>query len=362
MLRVVQWATGPVGRHALRAVLDHPELELVGCFVHDPAKDGRDAGDLCGRPDTGVLATTDRACIMALDADCVLFMAQGDADPAAALIDICALLASGKNVVSTAVTPLIYPAAMGPEVVAQLEHACAAGSASFHATGIEPGWASEVLPLAVSGLLRSAQSMVVQEIIDYAGYDNAFMLFDVMGFGHAPDASDFFAADPALLGGTFRAPIMLVADALGATIDDWQFIREARTAPDDFEIAAGRVAAGTTAALRFGATAMIGGRGALTIEHVTRLRPDVAPDWPTERGWRLRVVGEPSFEVVARVGVDGEDETDQACLGTAMHAVHALAPVCLAQPGVRTFLDLPQIVGRHILGAELGQSTRGGGQ
>jgi hypothetical protein len=349
MLRVVQWATGPVGRHAVAAVVSHPDLELVGCFAHDPAKAGQDAGDLAGIGPVGVIATADREEIFALQADCVLFMAQGDADPTTAIDTICLLLESGKNVVSTAVTPLIYPAAMGDEVVKRLEVACARGGVSFHATGIEPGWASEVLPLAISGLLRTVESMVVQEIIDYASYDNAFMLFDVMGFGHAPDSTGYLAVDPSLLGSVFKAPIMLVADALGATIEDWVFDRQVWPATEPFEIAAGRIEAGTTAALRFGATAIIDGRPALTVEHVTRLRPDAAPDWPTERGWRVIVEGAPSMVVQAKVAVNGEDETDQGCLGTAMHAVHAVAPVCAAAPGIRTFLDLPTIVGRHVL-------------
>lgn len=349
MLRVVQWATGPVGRHAIAAVADHPELELVGCYVYDPAKVGRDAGELAGIAPLGVRATGDREEILALEADCVLYLAQGDADPTGALDNICLLLASGKNVVSTAVTPLIFPAAMGPDVVKRLEDACTEGGTSFHGTGIEPGWAAEVLPLAISGLLGRVDRLLVQEIIDYATYDNAFMLFDVMGFGRAPDGTDFIAADPSLLGSVFQAPIMLVAEALGAEIEDWEFLREAWPATEAFDVTAGRIEAGTTAALRFGATAIIEGRPALCVEHVTRLHPDAAPDWPASRGWRVTVDGVPSMLVEAKVAVNGEDENDQACLGTAMHAVHAITPVCAAPPGIRTFVDLPTIVGRHVL-------------
>src|SRR3954468_15635361 len=147
MLRVVQWATGSVGRHAAAAVHRHPELELVGALVYSDAKAGRDVGEICGIGEIGVVATNNRDEILALDADCVLYMPQGEMDPMGALDDICRLLASGKNVVSTAVTALIYPASMGPDVVAKLDAACVRGNSSFHATGIEPGWAAEVLPL-----------------------------------------------------------------------------------------------------------------------------------------------------------------------------------------------------------------------
>lgn len=349
MLKVVQWATGPVGRHALSAIADHPDLELVGCFVYSDDKVGRDAGEIAGIDPLGVLATKERRDILDLDADCVLFMAQGDVDTAAALDDICPLLAAGKNVVSTAVTPLIYPLAMGPEVVQRLEKACAQGGTSFHATGIEPGWGSEVLPLAMSGLFRNIDSLLVQELLDYASYDNKFMLVDVMGFGHGPESTEFFAADPEVLGSVFHAPLMLVADALGATIEGFTHDRQVWLAEEDFDIPACTIKAGTTAAMRFSGTAQFTSGSSMTVEHVTRLRPDAAPEWPTGRGWKVTVQGRPSMVVEAKIAINGEDENEQGCLGTAMHAVHAIAPVVAAAPGIRTFLDLPNIVGRHAL-------------
>ncbi len=350
MLRVVQWATGPVGRHAVAAVVEHPDLELVGVLVYSDDKAGRDAGEICGVGPIGLTATKDRDEILGLDADCALYMPQGEMNPMGALDDICALLASGTNVVSTAVTALIYPASMGSAVVDRLERAGAEGGTSFHATGIEPGWASEVLPLAMSGLFRRIDSLLVQELLDYASYDNAFMLFDIMGFARAPDA-DVPGADPSLLGGTFRAPLMLLADGLDAAIDGFVYDRQVAVATRAFDIAAGRVEVGTVSAQRFSATAIVDGRAALTVEHVTRLAEDEAPDWPRGRGWKVTVEGLPSMVLEAKIATHGEDENDQGCLGTAMHAVHAIAPVCAAPPGIRTFLDLPNISGRHVLHA-----------
>ncbi|MCP9276865.1 NAD(P)H-dependent amine dehydrogenase family protein [Mycolicibacterium arenosum] len=348
MLRVVQWATGTVGRHAVAAVAEHPDLELVGAYVYHPDKVGRDIGDLCGVGPLGVTATAERTDIEALDADCVLYMPQGEMNPMGALDDICALLQSGKNVVSTAVTALIYPASIGAQVVERLNAACAKGSSSFHATGIEPGWAAEVLPLTMSGLFRRIDTLVVQELLDYSTYDSADMLFDIMGFGRGPD-EPVPLADPVLAGSTFKASLMLVADGLGATIDDFSYDRRVAVAAAAFDVKAGRIEAGTVSAQRFSCTAIIGGRPALTIEHITRLSDDEAPDWPRGRGWKVTVEGTPSMVLESRIATHGEDETDQGCLGTAMHAVHAIAPVCAAAPGIRTFLDLPTIVGRGVL-------------
>ena len=348
MTRVIQWATGTVGRHAVAAVHRHPELELVGAYVYDRAKVGRDLGEICGLAPMGVRATGDRDEIVALDADCVLYLAQGEADPMAALTDICVLLASGKNVISTAVTAFIYPQSLGPAVVEKLETACAQGNSSFHATGIEPGWAAEVLPLTMSGLFARIDSLLVQELLDYSTYDSAPMLFGIMGFGKHP-GEPVPLADPAAIGSTFGASLMLLADGLGATIDRVETHRDVAVAAESFEIAAGPVAAGTVGAQRFGCTAIVDGRRALTIEHITRLRDDQAPDWPTGRGWKVTVEGSPSMVLEARIGTRGEDETNQGCLGTAMHAVHAIGPVCAAPAGIRTFLDLPTIIGRHVL-------------
>jgi hypothetical protein len=345
---VVQWATGAVGRHAVAAIHDHPDLELVGALVYSDDKAGRDVGEICGVGALGVTATTNQAEILALEADCVVYAAQGEMNPSGALDDVCRLLESGKNVVSTAVTAYIYPRSAGAGVVERLEAACRAGGTSFHGTGIEPGWASEVLPLTMSVLFKRIDSLLVQELLNYSSYDSSHMLMGVMGFGRPPDA-DVPIADPTLAGAAFRGSLMMVADGLGATIEDFVFEREVAVATEDFVVKAGPIAAGTVSAQRFAYSAVIDGRRALTIEHITRLRDSEAPHWPPGRGWKVTVEGSPSMVLEARIAVHGEDENDQGCLGTAMHAVHAIAPVCAAEPGIRTFLDLPMVVGRHAL-------------
>jgi hypothetical protein len=350
MLRVIQWATGVVGRHAVRTIQQHPDLQLVGGFVYSPDKVGLDLGDICGSGPTGVRATNDRAEILALPADCVLYTAEGEGEGReAALDDICSLLASGKNVVSTALTVLIYPKAAGADVVERLAAACRAGGTSFHATGVEPGWAAEVVPLTMSSLFQRIDHLLVQEIIDYSTYPSASTLAR-MGFGQAPQPHP--PVTMATTQGTaFHAPLLMVADAMGAVIDEVIYECDYAVAQEAFDVTAARIEAGTVSGKRYAFTAMIGGRPAIKIEHVTRIHPDAGPDWPTGRGWRVTVSGAPSMVLEARIGVNGEDQNDQACLAAAMHAVHAVAPVCAAAPGIRTFLDLPIIVGRHAFGA-----------
>jgi hypothetical protein len=347
-IRVVQWCTGNVGRHALRAMIQRPELDLVGVFVGREENAGKDAGILAGLSPCGVIATNRAEDILALKADCVVFAARAQRELEPVLNTICALLRSGKNVVSTAASPLIYPKSMGAEVVAQLEGACREGGSSFHGTGIEPGWASEVLPITLSGLLGVVDRLTVREIMDYTSYDNVRMLFDFMGFGRPPAAERRVAKAESVVP-AFRAPLMMIADAVGAQVDEYAFHFETALADRDFTIPAGMVAKGTVSAMRFGLSAMIGGRAGLVIEHVTRVGEGQAPEWPQGRGWRCEVAGIPSFRLEADIAVNpGEDDNDQACLATAMHAVNAIPYVCAAPPGIRTFLDLPMIAGARL--------------
>ncbi len=349
-LRVVQWATGTVGRFAVEAIVGLNGLELVGARVYSDDKAGRDVGEISGIGPVGVTATTDVEEIIGLDADCVLYAAQGEMDPLGALDDICRLLASGKNVVSTAVTGLIFPSSLGVEVTDRLTAACLAGGTSFHATGIEPGWAAEVLPLTLSGLSRRIDSVLVQELMDYSTYASRDMLVDIMGFGQLPE-TDVPMADADLVGGTFRGPVMLLAAGLGVEIEEFRYVRQVATAATTFDVAAGTIEAGTVSAQRFGYAGLVGGRPVITVEHITRLGPDQAPDWPQGRGWRVEIEGAPSMTMEVNIAVHGEDETAQGCLGTAMHAVHAIAPVCAAEPGIVTFLDLPMIIGHGVVGS-----------
>jgi hypothetical protein len=167
----------------------------------------------------------------------------------------------------------------------------------------------------MSGLFQSIDTLLVQELMDYTTYDSPDMLFDIMGFGKAPD-EPVPMADAALAGVTFRAPLMLLANGLDATIDDFVYHRDIAVAEKAFDIKAGRIEAGTVAAQRFGYTAVIGGRPALTVEHITRLGDEQAPDWPTGRGWKVTVEGRPSMMLEPKIATHSEDETDQGCLGS----------------------------------------------
>src|SRR5689334_15580504 len=212
--RVIQWSTGNVGRYALRHVIDHPELRLVGLWVHGAEKARKDAGELCGRPATGIRATTDADALLAMKADCVCYTATADLRPFEAIDDVCRILAAGKNVVSSSIVPLVHPTSFFPEVRDKLADACRTGRSSFFTSGIDPGFANDLLPLVLSGLAGQWEEIRIQEIINYATYDQPQVLFETMGFGQPMDATPHLPT-PGTLALAWGGTVPLLADGLG---------------------------------------------------------------------------------------------------------------------------------------------------
>jgi 4-hydroxy-tetrahydrodipicolinate reductase len=347
--RVIQWSTGNVGRLALRAIVGHPELELVGLWVHDPGKAGRDAGELCGLPPVGVKATNDAAALLRLDADCVSYTATGDLRPAEAVDDMCRMLEAGKNVVSTAVVPLIYPPAANPDLVERLAAACRKGGTSCFTSGIDPGFANDVLPLTLLSACERVDSVRVMEIVNYATYDQAEVLFETMGFGKPLDHTPLILV-PGVLTMAWGSVVRVLAAGLGVEIEDIRETHVRRPAPETFKISSGTVAAGTTAALRFEVQGIVRGKPAIILEHVTRLRDDLVPEWPQPTGsgsYRVVIQGSPSMTCELALHDEQGDHNSAGLLATAMRILNAIPAVCAAKPGLLSALDLPLIAIRH---------------
>ncbi len=338
--RVIQWATGTVGIHAVPAIVAHPDLELAGLWVHSDNKAGRDAGELCGGPPVGVTATQDADALLALDADCVCYTANSDLRPHQVVEDICRMLASGKNVVNTSNVPLLFPDAAGDGVAAQLDAACREGGASLYTSGIDPGFGNAGITVHALALCKEVRRVRMMEIVNYATWDNPFTMFEIMGFGKADPAQSLLLA----AGSTSLAwgPVLhLVASAIGLKLDSVEETHEIIRADRAFDIASGRIEAGTISGMRFEIIGMVGDEPRVVVEHVTRLRDEDAPDWPRGEGYRIDIEGEPHVHLELSVASDLGDHNHAGCLATAMHVVNAIPHVVEADPGVLTFLDLP---------------------
>jgi hypothetical protein len=343
-LRVIQWATGNVGRASLRAVALDPHLALTGLFVTNPKKAGVDAGTLCKLDPIGIAATADIDEIVALDADCVLHMPlpslrYGD-DPDADVRNICRLLESGKNVITT--VGYVYPKAYGRELVERFERACAAGGSSLHGTGVNPGWMGELLPLTMSAMSSRIDKVYVLESSEFSRYPSRDVIMNMMGFGKTVEEFDRESKRYRdWLSGLFCESVQMIADGLGVDLDEIERTAEFEVAPQAIDIAAGTVGAGTIAAQRFCWAGIARGEPRIVLEAIYRARRDLVPEWP-EVGGIVRIEGRPQISFRLE-----EDWISNGLVGTALHAVHAVPHVCRAEPGIRTFLDLPLITGRH---------------
>jgi len=336
-LRVVQWATGNIGTKSLRGVIEHPELELVGVRVYDDGKAGRDAGELCGVDPIGVAATTSIDDVLALDADCVLYMAR-----ACDLDDVCRLLASGANVVTTR-GELHHPAGMDPGDRARVEAACAEGGTSIHSTGSSPGFVTEALPIVLTSIQRRLDSLTIDEFADLSQRDSPDLLFTIMGFGVAPSTYDERRAG--YLADAFGPSLRVLGDALSLPLDSVEASGEVAVATRDVEIAAGTLEKGTVAAQRTTISGLRQGQPIIRMRPTWYCTTEVDADWslrPT--GWRVTVEGDAPFEVDLRFTAAVEDMAETTPGYTANRAVNSVVAVCAASPGIRTSVDLPQIV------------------
>jgi 4-hydroxy-tetrahydrodipicolinate reductase len=355
-IRVAQVGTGNVGVHALKGLITNPAFELTGVWVSSDSKAGKDAAELAGFAGaTGVTATTDLDEVLAAKPDCVVYNALADNRLPEALEDYRRILAAGVNVVGSGPVFLQWPWQVIPdEMIKPLEDAAQQGNSSLFVNGIDPGFANDLLPLALAGTCQSVEQIRCMEIVDYATYNSAAVMFDVMGFGRPLDEIPMLL-QPGVLSLAWGSVIRQIAAGLGLELDGIEDMYVREPAPEDFEIDAGPIAKGTAAALRFEVIGLIGGAPVIVLEHVTRLREDLCPDWPQpaqEGGnYRIEITGEPSYAVDVCLSSPNGDHNHAGLVATAMRLVNAIPSVVAAPAGICTTIDLPLVTGKGLYAA-----------
>jgi hypothetical protein len=335
--RVVQWSTGNIGLRSLRAVIEHPWLELVGLWVHSPDKVGRDAGELCGLGRIGVKATNSIDDIIALKPDCVLYMQQSFR-----LDDVCRLLASGSNIVTTR-AEFHNPAKVDPAIREPVEEACRRGGSSIHSTGSSPGFITEAVTIVMTSLQRRLDCLTIDEFGDISSRNSPDLLFRVMGFGKAPGTP--LDHEQNLIHLSRLHSLGLIADAISLPLDDFQLIEEVAVARQTTRIAAGVIQAGTVAATRTTQQGLRNGRPFLRVRSNWYCTTDIEPAWDLRQtGWRILVEGDTPLDVSITFPVAPEDYAAFSPGLTAHRPVNAVPYVCAAPPGIRSTVDLPQII------------------
>lgn len=343
-LRVIQWATGGVGVAAIKGVLEHPDLELVGCRVYSEAKHGKDVGELIGTEPIGVTATSDVDEILALEADAVVY-APLTANPE----EVAALLRSGKNVV----TPVgwLYPS---ERAAAPMREAALEGNATLHGTGIAPGGVSDIFPLLLSVMSTGVTFVRAEEFSDMRTYDAPDVLRHVMGFGGTPEDALSGPAQKMLNAGFIQAVKMCV-DKFGFRADPKITARQeisVATAPIDSPL--GVLEPGEVAGRRFHWEALVDGDPVVRVTVNWLMgEENLDPPWtagPAGERYEMEVKGNPDFFVTVKgwqpETVDEGLVSNPGVVATAAHCVNAIPVVCAAQPGVATYFDLPLFTGK----------------
>ena len=345
-MRVIQWATGGVGKAAIECVVNHPRLELVGCWVHSADKNGLDVGQILGTGNLGVAATTSIDEVLALDADCVMYSPLVPNDE-----EVVAILRSGKNVV----TPVgwVYPDLSNPRHEAIAQAALEAG-VTLHGSGIHPGGITERFPLMVSSLSSAVTHVRAEEFSDIRTYNAPDVVRHIMGFGGTPEEA-MQGPMASLLEAGFKQSVRMIADHMGFRIDqNIRTIQDVAVATSEIDYAPFPIPTGTVAARRFRWQALVDGQPVITAAVNWLMgEENLEPAWNFGgRGERFEVeiTGDPSVSLTFK-GLQPETIAEglvrnPGVVATANHCVNAIPDVCAAEPGIKTYLDLPLFAGR----------------
>ena len=295
--KVVQWATGDMGKSCLRAILHREELELVGVYVYSDAKAGRDAGDIARRAATGVIATDKVADILALDADVVVHAPRLQSPRTHHNDNICQLLASGKNVIS--INGDTFPHHWGTECAAQFETACQEGNSSLFGTGLNPGFISEKLVAELSGVCSRIDRIAITEVLQCNQLDSPQYAFDVLGFGSeigAIDPNDVSFAPAGMVNGLFFEVVHELVDRLGFKLDRIDTEHKMLPATKDIRIPAGTIRQGTNSHTSWCWHAIVDGERFLTmsIHWIMEVGHLENPDFAL---WHVRMEGIPGIDL-----------------------------------------------------------------
>lgn len=354
-LRVVEWSTGTVGRHAIAGIDAHPDLELVGVWVSDPAKVGKDAGELAGLGrELGVVATDDRDALIALGPDCIVHTAMTDDRVFEAVEDLIGFIADGVNVVSSGPVVLQFPEGIiQPEMLDRIAQAGARGNASLHVNGIDPGFANDVLPLSMTSLSQRIDEVRCLEIADYSTYYQPVVMSQIFGFGQPMESTPLLWM-PGILSMGWGSVVRQIAAGLGITLDEPLVERVERVAADrDYSTVSVEIPEGSMAAVHFEVVGQVDGVDRVVLEHYTRTDPAQCPEWPTPADgdgcYRIVIAGEPAMTVEFTHHGEHGDHNVSGMIVTAMRLVNSVPAVVEAKPGLVTALDLPLVTGRGLV-------------
>lgn len=338
--RVIQWATGAMGKNCLRAIIDHPDLELAGLYVYSESKVGKDAGEIAGRNPTGVIATDNMEDILEVDADLAIHAARIQPPYSHHNQTICRLLASGKNLIS--INGHTYPRYWGSRYYEELESACRAGGSTLFGTGLNPGFIVEKIATVATGLCSRIDHIYVSEIVEANVMRNPNYVFDVLGFGTpvgSIDPNDPTWAPAEILNGMYSEVVAHLVERLGYTLERVESDHIMKPATRDIQMSAGLIKQGTIAHTNWRWHGVVDGKRLATLS-IAWIMETAHLDNPNYNLWNVTISGLPGVQIAIDLDKpkDFPYRTGAEELAVAASVVNSIPAVCKAQSGI---MDIP---------------------
>jgi hypothetical protein len=301
-----------------------------------------------------VAATDDADAVLADAPDAVVYAASGELRPDDAVADLIRSLRAGAVVVTPSVYALYDPRNAPAELVDPVHAAAVEGGSALFVSGIDPGWGNDVLPVLATGLAGTIEQVRCQEIFDYSTYDQPDSVRYLVGMGQPMEELPPMVA-PGVPTMVWGGQVRMIARALDVELDEIRETLDRRPLESTITNVMGQFDAGTQGALRFEVQGIVGGEPRIVVEHVTRIHPDCAPDWPSppdggDGAHRVVIEGRPRIEILVEATDEGGNRAAGGNATAVGRLVNAIPWLRGAAPGLYDALDVPLTPGAGKLG------------
>jgi len=323
-IRAIQYGVGPIGAALVRLMREKQSIEVIGAIDTDPAKAGRDLGEVVGAPDApwGVLVTADAAALLQESADVVVHSTSSSLPDVVEQLLAC--LAAEACVVSTC-EELAYPFRKYPDLAAKLDAEAKTWGVALVGTGVNPGFVMDKLVTTLSAVAQRVESVRVTRIVDAA--QRRLPLQKKVGAGLSVEDFRAQVAGGAIKHHGLPESVALVSDALGLGVEDIAETIEPVIAREAIRTEFLEVAAGQAAGVHQIARGFAGGQEKIFME----LQMYVGANDPRDA---IELRGQPDISLVIPGGTHGD-------IATAAIVINTIPAILDAPSGLRTVRDLP---------------------
>jgi 4-hydroxy-tetrahydrodipicolinate reductase len=321
-IRIAQMGLGPIGNKVTQFLAEKANFEIAGAIDTDPAKAGQDIGVLAGQPALGVKVTPDLKQVLGGgNVDVVLLTTTSGL--AAAHEQLLQILPYRVSVVSSC-EELSYPWLTNPALAASIDAAARQNQVAVLATGVNPGFLMDFLPVVISGVCREVRQVTVERIQDAAFRRLPFQ--QKIGAGLTVQAFHEKVKEGSLRHVGLTESMHMIASALGWKLDKTGEAISPIIAEREVRSAGMTVKPGYVLGVQQLGRGMVNGTEAISMVFRAAIGEPDARD-------RVVIEGTPKIDICIKGGVNGD-------VATCAILANSIVPVLHAAPGLRTMLDI----------------------